>query len=205
MQSIETLKQCDPFSPAITQGKLAVVLGYGNLGMGATMELIRQGIENIIVFTQRHPSEIKHKLEGVEYRQMQYTFTNTYEMINGNLKASLIDSILPQADIIVNATLPSSSKQKWTFIPENKFKQLKNKMLFIDPVHKLGHGASFTHVTELSNPLKLIKKCNHSIWYNGCNAMPSFRPAYSSYIISNALINHLDSIIDSLKEEKCLL
>ncbi|MEB3282133.1 MAG: hypothetical protein VKK42_24765 [Lyngbya sp.] len=62
VQSIEELKQCDPFSPAIKQGKLAVVLGYGNVGMGATIELLRQGIEKIIVFSQRPPSIIQHKL-----------------------------------------------------------------------------------------------------------------------------------------------
>ncbi|MDJ0511027.1 MAG: hypothetical protein QNJ64_17490 [Crocosphaera sp.] len=204
VQSLERLKECDPFSPAIKQGKLAVVLGYGNVGMGATMELLRQGIEKIIVFSQRPYSEIKDKLEGVEYRQMQYTPTNTYEIALDNLKLPLIDSILPQADIIVNATIPSHSQPKWTFIPEDKFNQLKLNMIFIDPVHKSGHGANFTHVTELSNPLKLIKKSNHSIWYNGCNAMPNSRPAYASYIISKALLNHLDSIIELLEEEKCL-
>ncbi|MEB3282134.1 MAG: hypothetical protein VKK42_24770 [Lyngbya sp.] len=134
---------------------------------------------------------------------MQYTSTNTYEIALGNLEQPLIDSILPQADIIVNATIPSHSQPKWTFIPKDKFKQLKLNMVFIDPIHKSGHGANLTHVTELYNPLKLIKQSNHSIWYNGCNAMPNFRPASASYIISKALLNHLDSIVELLEEEKC--
>ncbi len=70
-------------------------------------------------------------------------------------------------------------------------------MAFIDPVHKPGHGANFTHVTDLSDPLELITKPNNSIWYNGCNAMPSYRPPYASYIISQALISNLDRLIYS--------
>lgn len=106
-----------------------------------------------------------------------------------------------QADIIVNATIPSNSKQKWTFIPEDKFNQLKLNMAFIDPIHKPGHGANFTHVTELSKPLKLIHQSNHSIWYNGCSAMPNYRPSYASYVISKALLDNLDSIFDAIKEK----
>ena len=204
-QTLEELRQCDPFSPAITNGKLAVVLGYGNTGIGATMELLRQGINRIIVFTQRPPSAVENKLEGVEYRQMEYDYSNTYEVICGDLKTPLIDTILPQADIVVNATIPSISKPKWTFIPEDKFNQLKLNMAFIDPIHKPDHGANFAQVTELSQPLKLIHQSNNSIWYNGCNAMPNYRPTYASYVISKALLDNLDSIFDNMKEKNRMI
>ena len=115
---------------------------------------------------------------------MKYDYGNTYEVICEYLKRPLIDSILAQADIIVNATIPSIFKPKWTFIPEDSFHKLKLNMAFIDPVHKPDHGADFTHVTELGAPLEHICKSNHSIWYNGCNAMPNYRPIDASYMIS---------------------
>ncbi|MGK7882016.1 MAG: hypothetical protein AB4060_18235 [Crocosphaera sp.] len=202
LQTLETLQQSDPFSPAITEKKIAVVLGYGNLGIGATKELIRQGIEKIVVYTQRQPSSLINKLEGVEYRQMEYDYNNTYEVINEDLKLPLIDNLLPQADIIVNATIPSSSQPKWTFVPDDKFSQLKCNMAFIDPIHKPDHGANFTQTTELSQPLKLIKQSGHSIWYNGCNAMPNYRYSWASSIISEALLNNLDSIFGKISASK---
>ncbi|GEM_PF-2880062 len=205
-QTLAELQRLDPSSPAIVQQKrLAVVLGYGNLGKGATTELLRQGIERIVVFSQRHPVDLLDKLRGVEYRQMEYGLFNTYELLSEGLRQPLIDSILSQADIIVNATLPCKFKAKWTFIPEDSFNKLKLNMAFIDPVHKPGHGADFTHVTQLVEPLKLIRKSNHSIWYNGCNAMPSYRPAYASYIISQDLLDHLDSLLDTVRADAKVL
>ncbi|NET42625.1 hypothetical protein [Okeania sp. SIO2B3] len=195
-QTLAELEKLDPSSPAIAQsGRLAVVLGYGNVGKGATVELLSQGVERVVVFSQRQPVTIENKLAGVEYRQMEYSFGQTYELFSEGRKLPLIDSILAQADIIVNATTPSKLQQKWTFVPENSFHQLKPNMAFIDPIHKRGHGADFTHVTELAEPVKLICKANHSIWYNGCNAMPNYRPAYASYTISQGLLDHLDSLV----------
>jgi alanine dehydrogenase len=204
-QTLEELRRLDSSSPAITEGKLAVVLGYGNIGRGATMELLRQGIEKIVVFTQRKPSEINDKLQAVEYRQMKYGYDNTYEVICEELKRPLIDGILARADIIVNAKIPSHCQPKWTFVAEDGFNKLKLNMAFIDPVHKAGHGASFTHITQLVEPLKLIWKSNHSIWYNGCNAMPSYRPAYASYMISQALLGNLDSLLEAVFNKKNFL
>ncbi len=199
-QTFAQLEQLDPSSPAIAGvRRLAVVLGYGNLGRGATEELLRQGIEKVVVYTQRQPIDVEDKLAGVEYRQMEYGLSNTYEMHYESLRLPLIDGILSEADIIVNATLASKSQPKWTFIPEDSFNQLKLNMVFIDPVHKPGHGSEFTHVTQLIEPVKLIRKSNHSIWYNGCNAMPSFRPAYASYVISQELVGHLDSLLDAVR------
>lgn len=200
VQTLAELEHLDPDSPAIAQEeRLAVVLGYGNLGIGATHELLRQGVKRVVVFTQRQPSDVRDKLTEVEYRQMEYSFGNTYELLPEGLRRPLIDGILSEADIIVNATVPSKSEQKWTFIPENSFNQLKLNMAFIDPLHKPGHGAKFTHETQLVEPLKLIRKSNHSIWYNGCNAMPSYRPAYASYIISQDLLSNLDSLLDAIR------
>ena len=197
-QTFKELRKLDSFSPAIREGKLAVVLGYGNLGIGSTIELLRQGIEKVVVFTQRQPLAIKDKLEGVEYRQMKYESDGIYEVFCNHLKGYLIDGILAHADIIVNATIPSSYGQKWTFIPEDKFNQLKLRMAYIDPVHKPSHGADFAHITKLSRPLELICKSKNCIWYNGCNAMPNYRPAYASYIISQALLSNLDHLVGSV-------
>ncbi len=69
-QTLEILREIAPLSPAVLSRKrLAVVLGYGNLGRGAVAELIRQGVEQIIVFTQRHPITIENKFAGVDYIQ----------------------------------------------------------------------------------------------------------------------------------------
>ena len=199
-QTLAELQRLDPSSPAIAQGRrLAVVLGYGNLGRGATAELLRQGIERVVVFTQRQPVDVQYKLAGVEYRQMEYFFGNTYELFSGDLRWPLIDRILPQADIIINATVPSQPEEKWKFVPEDSFNRLKLNMAFVDLVHKPGHGADFTHATQLVQPLELICKSNNSIWYNGCNGMPSYRPAYASYVISHNLLGHLDSLLDAVR------
>ncbi|MEL6580988.1 MAG: hypothetical protein AAFQ14_14670, partial [Cyanobacteria bacterium J06621_12] len=123
------------------------------------------------------------------------------EISFNSLKQPLIDGILAQADIIVNATIPSNPNQKWTFIPEDKLDRLKSKMAFIDPVHQPGHGVDFSGATKLSAPLKLICKSNNSIWYNGCNAMPSYRPAYASFIISQTLLSNLDYLVDGATSE----
>ncbi|MGD1700405.1 hypothetical protein [Dapis sp. BLCC M229] len=202
-QTLAELQKLDPSSPAIAQsGRLAVVLGYGNMGRGATAELLSQGVERVVVFTQRQPIVVEDKLAGVEYRQMEYSLGNTYELFSEGSKQPLIDGILAEADIIVNTTIPSQIQEKWIFVPENSFHQLKANMAFIDPVHKCGHGADFTHVTELEEPVKLIRKANHSIWYNGCNAMPSYRPAYASYTISQGLLDHLDSLLEAVAGDR---
>lgn len=204
IQTLEELKKIAPFSPAIKQRRLAVVIGYGNVGLGATKELLRQKFDKIIVFTKRQSSTVTHKLKGVEYRQMECDSSNTYEVIDGNLKQPLIDNILPQADLIVNATTTSNSKADWILIPDDKFGQLKSNMVFIDPIHQPSHGASFTQTTDLFQPLKLIKKANNSIWYNGCNAIPNYRYDYASVIISQALLSNLDTILNSIKTEVLL-
>ena len=203
-QTIESLREIDPSSPAIERGTLAVVLGYGNLGRGATRELLNQGIERVVVFTQRQPVDVKGKLDGVEYRQMEYGSDNTYEVNAEGLRQPLIDSILMHADVVVNAKIPSKSCPKWTFIPESEFHKLKMDMVFIDPVHREGHAADFVQLTSLDKPLKKICKAQHSIWFNGCNAMPSYRADYASAVISKALLNNLDIIIDVMKDRGVL-
>lgn len=206
-QTLAQLHQLNSCSPAIAQEeRLAVVLGYGNLGRGATEELLRQGIERVVVFTQRHPVDVKYKLNGVEYRQMEYCCDNVYELVCEELKQPLIDNILSQADIIVNATVPSKADRKWKFVPEDGFNKLKKNMAFVDLVHKPGHGADFTHGTQLVQPVEQICKSNNSIWYNGCNGMPNYRPAYASYVISHNLLDHLDSLLHAvIGETKILL
>lgn len=206
-QTLEMLEQIDPLSPAIAaRERFAVVLGYGNLGQGAVTELLRQGIEHIVVFTQRHPTEVENKIPEVDYRQMRYGLNNTYTVSPGGLEPSLMADILWDADIIVNATLPSSNQPSWTFIPDPDFTRLKQNMAYIDPVHKVGHGTSFAQVTKLTEPLKQIARLNHSIWYNGCNAMPSYRPAYASFVISQSITAYLDDFLKAVeKSSKVLL
>ncbi|NET08984.1 MAG: hypothetical protein F6K16_30640 [Symploca sp. SIO2B6] len=199
-QTIQHLRGIDSSSPAVTEGKLAVVIGYGNLGRGATRELINQGIEKIVVFTQRQSTALKGKLAGVEYRQMEYADGNTYEVNSDGSKEPLVSSILAQADIVVNAKIPSKTHPKWTFIPDNEFHKLKLNMVFIDPVHRNGHGADFVQVTSLEQPLKKICRSGHSIWFNGCNAMPSYNADYASSVISEALLSNLDTLIDVIKD-----
>ena len=199
-QTLEILGKLDPLSPAIADNqKLAVVLGYGNLGQGAVSELIRQGIEKVIVFTQRPPSQIENKLPGVDYRQMIYSPDNTYAFDRPGLMSPLITNILHDADIIVNSTLPSLKQPRWTFVPTNDFDKLKPGMAYIDPVHQAGHGINFAHTTTLPQAVKKISNLGHSIWYNGCNAMPSYRPAHASFVISQAIMNHLDDLLHAVE------
>ncbi|NEO88073.1 MAG: hypothetical protein F6J87_28025 [Spirulina sp. SIO3F2] len=196
-QTLDKLSEFEPSSPAITQRKLAVVLGYGNIGKGAARELLRQGIEKVIVFTQRPPTEVSDKLDLIEYRQMQYSNDDIYEISDQGLKQPLIDCILREADIIVNAKIPSNDCPKWRFVPENKFFQLKSNMAFIDPIHRKGHGADFVEVTSFGEPLKKICKATHSIWFNGCNSMPNYQADYASYVISEALLKNFDTIVEA--------
>ncbi|WAL61777.1 Rossmann-fold NAD(P)-binding domain-containing protein [Thermocoleostomius sinensis] len=199
-QTLEILREIAPLSPAVLSRKrLAVVLGYGNLGQGAVAELIRQGIEQIIVFTQRQPITIENKFAGVDYRQMICGSGNTYAYDSKGSTSSLITEILCDADIIVNAALPSSNQSSCTFIPWNDFNQLKRDMVYIDPVHTVGHGASFAQATQLAEPVKQICQLNHSIWYNGCNAMPSYRPAHASFVISQAITTYLDELLSAVE------
>ena len=211
-QTLELLQHIAPNSPAISQKKrLAVVLGYGNLGQGAVIELIRQGIEQVVVFSQRQPAEIENKIPGVNYRQMKYGFETVYACHAEGLLFPLIEDIIPQADVIVNATLPSLNQPNWVFIPDDGFTKLKPGMVYIDPVHKVGHGASFAQITQLTEPIKPIQCHNHCVWYNGCNAMPSYRPAYASIIISQDITTHLNSLLqavtnlrqDNIEQNQC--
>lgn len=198
-QTLEILRKIAPGSPAVSsQPRLAVVLGYGNLGQGALAELVRQGIEKIIVFTQRSPQIVKNKLKDVVYRQMIHGLDNTYAANSQNSISPLMENILIDADIIVNATIPSSQQPMWTFIPWQKFSQLKRDMAYIDPVHRVGHGASFAHTTHLTEPVKQIHQLNHSIWYNGCNAMPSYRPTHASFVISQAITTYFDDLLQAV-------
>ncbi|HAC63687.1 MAG TPA: hypothetical protein DCF68_09155 [Cyanothece sp. UBA12306] len=200
VQTLEILSQIAPFSPAILgKNRLAVVLGYGNLGQGAVTELIRQNFENIVVFTQRQAATIENKFPEVDYRQMEYDLETVYACDSKGVKRSLITDILPDADIIVNGTLPSSSQPDWTFVPDNQFSQLKQNMAYLDPVHKVGHGASFAQITPLREPIKPIHRLNHCIWYNGCNAMPAYRPTYASIIISQHIITYLDYLLKAVE------
>jgi hypothetical protein len=199
-QTLELLSQIDPESPAISnRRRLAVVLGYGNLGKGAVKELLRQGIEKIIVFTQRSPLVLENKLKSVNYQQMIYGIENTYVNNYDDSNNSLIDEVLGNSDIIVNAKIPSPEQPKWTFIPWLKFRQLKRNMAYIDPVHQIGHGAGFAQTTPLSSPVKRINQFSHSIWYNGCNAMPSYRPVHASFVISQAITSYFDDFLTAIK------
>lgn len=205
-QTLDILREIAPLSPAVSpRKKLAVVLGYGNLGQGAVAELIRQDIEQVIVFTQRQPITIENKFVSVDYRQMIYGSDNTYACDAKGLISSLITEILCDADIIVNATLPSFKQPSWKFIPWNDFGQLKCGMAYIDPVHKVGHGASFAQTTQLTEAVKQIYQLNHYIWYNGCNAMPSYRPAYASFVISQAITTYLDDLLNAVENASKVL
>ncbi|MEM8638884.1 MAG: hypothetical protein AAGG51_08740 [Cyanobacteria bacterium P01_G01_bin.54] len=204
-QTLDLLRENDPLSPAVSpRQRLAVVLGYGNLGQGAVAELIRQGVEQIIVFTQRQPIHLENKLADVDYRQMIYDSDNTYVCDAQGLNTGAMIEILRDADIIVNATLPSFEQPSWTFIPQQNFNQLKRNMAYIDPVHKVGHGASFAQTTPLTDPIKQICQFDHSIWYNGCNAMPSYRPAHASFVISQAITTYLDDLLNTVVQNKLL-
>ena len=203
-QTLDRLTLMAPSSPAISHQQLAVVFGYGNLGRGAVLALLKRGIQRIVVFTQRPPTEVQGRLPGVEYRQMEHHGADTLEVLADGSKRSLMDDLLPQADIIVNAKKPSRHLSKWVFVPEDRFAQLKPGMAFIDPVHIDGNGANFVHTTSLEEPLKKISRAGRTIWFNGCNAMPSHDPAYASSVISQALIREFDTVMAAVLDRMLL-
>ena len=195
-QTLDILKEIAPDSPAVSsENRVSVVFGYGNLGEGAVDELKRQDVERIIVFTQRNPSQIRNKFPGVEYRQIDFHSASLLLDEPESTRTSSISAVLSEADIIVNATLPSAVRSNVQLISWGDFTSLKPGMAYIDPVHRAGHGACFARTTSLTQAVEQIHYGGRSIWYNGCDAMPSYRPAHASFVISQAITTYLDTIL----------
>lgn len=200
-QTINLLEQQAPNSPAIAQRKKAVVLGYGNLGKGATDALLHAGFQDIVIFSKRPPSDIVDTLPGIEYRQMEQDGSTTLDVSANGFKQPLID-VISDADLIVNATKPATKDQPWTFIADAELGKLKANIAYVDPVHIAGHGVSFAETTSLANPIKHIQSKAASIWYNGCNAMPAYDSAYASSIISKALLENFDILMAVVESQQ---
>ncbi len=161
----------------------AVVVGFGSVGRGSVQALMRLGVTDISVFTQRSSPLVVDQIAGPEYRHMEHDDDGRLVAINpGSPTHPFIDE-LAAADIIVNATLQDTD-EPLMYMSEDEVGALRPGTLIVDVSCDEGMGFPFARPTTFSDPVFRVG----SAWYYAVDHTPSYLWDSASWEISNSLI-----------------
>ncbi|PID71734.1 MAG: alanine dehydrogenase [Desulfobulbus propionicus] len=179
--------------------KKAIVFGFGNTARGAIYGLLSQGISDITVYTKRPPYLVQQQIPAVSYKQ--FVFQGGRAWLEGKRS---FDTIISEADIIVNCVLQNPNKPIM-FVDDIRIKKLKDNSLIIDVSCDENMGFEFAKPTTFKDPVFKIRKSNS--YYYGIDHTPTIYWQTSSYEISRAIlpfIKHISSGKNGYKNETIL-
>ena len=172
----------------------AIVLSFGSVSRGAVYALQGQGFQQITVYTNRVPTDVREQLPSVLFKQMKNDSSGNLLSVESDGTTCPFSEVLSDVQIIVNGTLQDTENPKM-FVPAHKADALMKGTLIIDISCDEGMGFWCAKPTTFDNPIftsmdKLYYSVDHS---------PSYYWDSASWEISEAILPFLPIVIGGYK------
>lgn len=175
----------------------AVIISFGSVSRGAAFALLGCGFNDITVYTLRPPYRVVDQLFACKYGQVARGRTgeaDTVAVEPDGTRHSFVD-VLAEADVVVNGIL-QDPEAPLTFMGDGDIGRLKPGCLILDISCDHGMGFPFATPTTFDEPTFRV---GQAIYY-GVDHTPSFLWDAASWIISEALLPHLATVMGGARE-----
>ena len=169
----------------------AVVISFGSVSRGAVRALQTRGINDIIVFTQRHYFLVADQMAGVSYYQFEEDKNGNLMSLHPDHQSHPFIEELRDVDIIVNGMLQDTD-HPLMLVTEDQNDQLKPGCLIVDISCDEGMGFSFAKPTTFEAPIFKAGKA----FYYAVDHSPSYLWDAATWEISNSLVPYLPVIME---------
>ncbi|MEZ5114997.1 MAG: N(5)-(carboxyethyl)ornithine synthase [Candidatus Nanopelagicales bacterium] len=171
----------------------AVVIGFGNTARGAVTALQAMGVHDVAVLTQREVSLVAAPIPGVTLDHIERledhpSRTRTLREADDPIPTA---EFLAERDIVVNCVYQDTDAPLM-FVDDADLPTLRPGTLVVDVSCDAGMGFSFARPTSFEQPMFTV---GDGIQYYGVDHSPSYLFDTSSWMISEALIPHLATVM----------
>lgn len=171
----------------------AVVIGFGNTARGAVTALQSTGVHDITVLTQREVALVAAPIPGVTLDHM--------DRVPGDLSrtVTLRDDgdhlptarFLAEHDIVVNCVFQDTDRPLM-FVTDDELALFRPGSLIVDVSCDAGMAFECARPTSFELPLF---HAGHDVHYYGVDHSPSYLHDSATWVISEALIPHLGTVM----------
>ncbi|MEO6821311.1 MAG: N(5)-(carboxyethyl)ornithine synthase [Candidatus Nanopelagicales bacterium] len=170
----------------------AVVIGFGNTARGAVLALQSLGVHDVTVLTQREVAVVaapipSANLEHMERVEADPSRTSTLREQGSQPTAAF----LAEHDIIVNCVFQDTDRPLM-FVTGDDLAPFRPGSLIVDVSCDEGMGFDFARPTTFEQPMF---DAGNGVHYYGVDHSPSLLFDSSSWVISEALIPHLRTVM----------
>lgn len=170
----------------------AVVIGFGNTARGAVTALQALAVHDITVLTQRAPTAVASPIPGVTLDHMERlvddpTRTITLRGDDGSVPTA---QFLAEHDIVVNCVFQDTDAPLM-FVTDDEVDAFRPGSLIVDVSCDAGMGFGFARPTSFEQPMVPVGP----VQYYGVDHSPSYLFDSATWMISEALIPHLRTVM----------
>ena len=171
----------------------AVVIGFGNTARGAVTALQAMGVHEVTVLTQREVSAVASPMPSVTLEHMAHTETDPSRTVvecEGD-DAMPTEEFLARHDIVVNCVFQDTDSPLM-FVTDTDLALFRPGSLIVDVSCDAGMAFEFARPTSFAAPMF---GAGHGVQYYGVDHSPSYLFDSSTWMISEALIPHLRTVM----------
>jgi alanine dehydrogenase len=171
----------------------AVVVGFGNTARGAVTGLQTLGVHDITVLTQREVAAVAAPMPSVTLDHMDRVADDPSRTVTFREDGGAVPTaeFLAQHDIIVNCVFQDTDNPLM-FITDDEIALLRPGSLLVDVSCDAGMGFECARPTSFGEPVFSV---GHGVHYYGVDHSPSYLYDSASWVISEALVPHLRTVM----------
>jgi alanine dehydrogenase len=170
----------------------AVVIGFGNTARGAVTALQSLGVHDVTVLTQREVSAVAAPIPSVQLDHMERTDADPSRTVTlGEAGPQPTAEFLAGHDIVVNCVFQDTDSPLM-FVTDVELKLFRPGSIFVDVSCDLGMGFECARPTSFEKP---IFEAGNGVQYYAVDHSPSYLFDSASWVISDALIPHLRTVM----------
>lgn len=171
----------------------AVVIGFGNTARGAVTALQSLGVHDITVLTQRDVALVAAPAPGVTFDHMERTATDPSRTITLRDDGAHVPTarFLAEHDIVVNCVFQDTD-HPLMFVTNDELALFRPGSLLVDVSCDEGMGFECARPTSFEQPMF---DAGHDVHYYGVDHSPSYLHDSATWVISEALLPHLDTVL----------
>jgi alanine dehydrogenase len=171
----------------------AVVIGFGNTARGAVTALQSLGVHDITVLTQRDVALVAAPIPGAALDHMERVPEDPSRTITLRDDGAHVptSAFLAGHDIIVNCVFQDTDRPLM-FVTNDELSLFRPGSLLVDVSCDAGMAFECARPTSFEEPMF---NAGHDVHYYGVDHSPSYLHDSATWVISDALIPHLATVM----------
>lgn len=171
----------------------AAILGFGATARGAVTALNAHGVDDVHVLTNRDAAAVASPIHSTQISQMG-SDPDTPDEIWADLPDGRVPiaEFLAGKDIVVNCVLQDPNAPL-VFADEDDLSSFERRSLIVDVSCDVGMGFAWARPTSFVEPMIELE---HGVLYYAVDHSPSYLWDSATWEISEALLPHLDTVLD---------